>query len=78
MMQKVDVETIAKDLVIMIGEQGHTEEGVVKYLNQYLPRQPVQVDEEEEQPPMDKETAGDMKYHALKDEGRLDEFGRRK
>ena len=43
MMQKVDVETIAKDLVIMIGEQGHTEEGVVKYLNQYLTRQPVQV-----------------------------------
>ena len=46
MMNKVDVETIAKDLVIMIGEQGHTEEGVVKYLNQYLTRQPVQGDED--------------------------------
>ena len=43
-----------------------------------LTRQPIQVDEEEEQPPMDKETAGDMKYHALKDEGLLDKFGRRK
>ena len=35
-------------------------------------------DEEEDQPLMDKETAGDMKYHALKDEGLLDRFGRRK
>ena len=35
-------------------------------------------DEEEEQPPMDRETAGDMKYHELKDEDRLDPFGRRK
>ena len=35
-------------------------------------------DEKEEQSPMDKETAGDMKYHALKDEGLLDKFGRRK
>ena len=38
----------------------------------------VEKDEEEDQPPMDKETAGDMKYHELKDEDRLDEFGRRK
>ena len=38
----------------------------------------IKVDEEEEQPPMDRETAGDMKYHALKDEGLLDKFGRRK
>ena len=36
------------------------------------------VEEEEEQPPMDKETAGDKKYHELKDEDRLDTFGRRK
>jgi len=34
-------------------------------------------DEEKEQS-IDKETAGDMKYHALKDEGLLDRFGRRK
>lgn len=27
---------------------------------------------------MDKETAGDRKYHALKDDGLLDRFGRRK
>ena len=38
----------------------------------------VEKDEEQDQPPMDKETAGDMKYHELKDEDRLDEFGRRK
>jgi len=35
-------------------------------------------DEKEEQPLMDKETAGDKKFHELKDEDRLDEFGRRK
>lgn len=33
---------------------------------------------EPEEPLMDEETAGDMKYHALKDEGLLDKFGRRK
>ena len=38
----------------------------------------IEVVEEQDQPPMDKETAGDMKYHELKDEDRLDEFGRRK
>jgi len=38
----------------------------------------IEVVEEQDQPPMDKETAGDMKYHELKDEGRLDRFGRRK
>ena len=27
---------------------------------------------------IDKETAGDMKYHELKDEDRLDKFGRKK
>lgn len=32
--------------------------------------------EENEQPPMDEETADDLKYHALKDEDRLDKFGR--
>ena len=35
-------------------------------------------DEEMEEPAMDEETAGDMKYHELKDEGLLDKFGRRK
>lgn len=38
----------------------------------------VAEEEEKEQPPMDKETAGDMKYHALKDEDLLDSYGRRK
>ena len=33
---EVDVKTIAKDLVIMIGEQGQTEEGVAKYLEPIL------------------------------------------
>ena len=35
-------------------------------------------EEDQERPPMDEETAGDMKYHELKDEGLLDKFGRRK
>jgi len=35
-------------------------------------------EEEREQEPMDKETVGDMKYHELKDEDKLDRFGRRK
>jgi len=48
-----------------------------------LKEQGIEVDEEEEeeereQEPMDKETAGDMKYHELKDEDKLDRFGRRK
>lgn len=34
--------------------------------------------EEKEPPPMDEETAGDMEYHELEDEDRLDKFGRRK
>ena len=34
--------------------------------------------DDNDQPPMDEETAGDRKYHELKDEGRLDRFGRRK
>ena len=39
----------------------------------------IEVEEEErEQEPMDKEAAGDMKYHELKDEDKLDRFGRRK
>jgi len=38
----------------------------------------IEVVEEQDQPPMDKETAGDKKFHELKDEDRLDEFGRRK
>ena len=47
-----------------------------------LKEQGIEVEEEEEeereQEPMDKETVGDMEYHRLKDEGRLDRFGRRK
>ena len=38
----------------------------------------VKEEEEREQEPMDKETVGDKKFHELKDEGRLDRFGRRK
>ena len=48
-----------------------------------LKEQGIEVEEEEEeeereQEPMDKETAADMEFHRLKDEGRLDRFGRRK
>jgi len=34
--------------------------------------------EDESEEPIDEETAGDMKYHELKDEDRLDKFGRKK
>jgi len=47
--------------------------------NKQSPEPGVDEEEEErEQEPMDKETAGDMKFHELKDEDKLDRFGRRK
>ena len=57
-----------------------TQEGEVEVTIARLTELGIEVEEEEEreQEPMDKETAGDMKYHELKDEDKLDRFGRRK
>ena len=49
----------------------------IKHILTQQPQKRVD-EEEQEQPPMDKETAGDKKFHELKDEDRLDGFGRRK
>ena len=71
-MSQVDENTSQKETEYFINE-------AKARTRKLLTRQPVQVDEEEEeQPPMDRETAGDKKYHELKDEDRLDRFGRRK
>ena len=75
------VQFLCDDLILKIVEICEEPELAVwkiAKVRELLTRQPVQVDEEEDQPPMDRETAGDKKFHELKDEDRLDRFGRRK
>ena len=53
-------------------------EGALEEKLKELGMEVEEAEEEREQEPMDKETAADMEFHRLKDEGRLDRFGRRK
>ena len=53
-------------------------EGALEEKLKELGMEVEEAEEEREQEPMDKETAADKKFHELKDEGRLDRFGRRK